>query len=682
MDKFKSIKLRSFLVGISFIFMIVNSFSAKKVVLFHGNYTESVPKNIAANINYIETMPLDGIVILPAPDCDNVMKKGGVVTYTSVYDNNLKLTQGIFKKFNYNWAAIFTDKPGDFFNNAAWNVVINNWRMFARACKAAGLVGIYFDNEEYHEKIWDYPAAVDSSSKYTLEQYRAQARLRGKQCMQACIEEYPNIEVTCIYGAYISEPRLPGWFLGFNYGALMGAFVVGMTEATVGNQAFVHDGGEVYKYRTQSQFTMSYNWRKDTIATDAHNSPNIPTSLRPYWKQKVKISQGLYTETWPDANYPMNPTIMRSCMEYALRACDDYVWLFPDWPQNWLIPPGTNAQPWLSAIAGARLAVNSGLSFNCATTTVVSAGSPFAFTISYENFTGSPASLVYTKKPSWITATNGNPAISGTAPTTSRIDTLTAIVSAGTKADTLNLSITIAQYFIFEAEQGTIQSPMQIIKDPAASNGQYITTPAGTGNTINPKTEAAYSFNAPQTGTYYVWLLTFTQTINPAANYGTFVGFNGTFTKPGAYNINANQYEWVMYPKSFNLAVGSNQLILGHGNEQIRIDKIIITNSSERLLPEGVTGLISKNKTLKNPQKLNLNIHPNTIDFIGNFGNPIQLKVVDIMGRKVWSYNNEEYNNAGRIVWDNSKVSNGMYFVFCESQKGYSSEIQRITLAR
>lgn len=685
MNKFKN-KVRPFLIGIFFVFVAGNSFSTKKVVFLHENYVEAGPKNIVANINFIESMPFDGMVILASPDCDNVMKKGGVVTYTSVYDNNLKSIQGIFKKFNYNWAEIFTHKPGDFFDNAGWNVCINNWRMFARAVKAAGLKGIIFENEVYNgEKIWDYPSAVDSSSKYSLEQYRAQARLRGKQCMQACIEEYPNIEVTCIYGAYISEPRLPGWFLGFNYGALMGAFVVGMTEATVGKQAFVHDGGELYKYRTQSQFTMSYNWRKDTIATDAHNSPNIPASLRPYWKQKVKISHGLFNKTWPDASYPMDPTIMRKCLEYALRTCDDFVWFYPDWPDNWLIPPGIAAQSWLSAIAGARMAVNGGIHFTCGDVATIATGAPFTFTVKYENLETTPASLTYLKKPSWVNATNGNINITGTAPSVPMTDTLIAVASTGVFRDTLRLSIVVSSYFTFEAESGILAAPMQIVNDANASKGQCIITPAGSANTIFPKAEATYNFNAPTSGNYYVWIKTLSPSVGSTNNYGTFIGLNGTFFKPGLINRTANQYEWLKSPQIFVMNAGANQIIVGHGNEQVKIDQIVITNSPENVIPNELPSRIKNNRS-ELSQKLNLSIQILPSGKIQLVGQDVglenyRLSVRDILGRKIWS---NQGNKADDFVWNltNSKIGKGIYCVMLQQKNGNHIENGKFTLVK
>lgn len=680
--------MRTLFCGILTILLAGNALSAtKKVILLHHNTDHQAP-NIAKNVSYIETLPIDGMEVMADPASHEAMNKGSSVSYTNIYDENLKLIQGKFSKVVNNYVVIFVGKPADYFDNGSWKLVVNNWRLFTRAAKAAGLKGIFYDNEGY-SGIWnymyDYPTRVDSSSKYTMQQYRDQTRLRGKQCMQACIEEFPNIEVMVYHGPYFSEPKSPD---GGNaqWAELMGSFFVGMYEATINTQAYIYDGGECsYSYRTADRFQSSYDWRKTVIASASNNSPNIPVELRASWPQKVKISFGLYKQ---DGTAPaMSPTVCRNVLEYALRTCDDFVWFYGNWNEVWLAPPGTALQSWLPAISGARGAANSGISFNCPNNMSVETGGKFSFTFTYDNFTGSTATLTYPKKPSWITATNGNATITGTAPTSARTDTVTAIVSAGSSSDTLKLTINVVQYTVIEAETGTLTSPMQIGNDAAASGGRHITAPAGAGNTIFPKTEATYTFNAPSSGNYYVWLKVYIPSINSSANYGTFIGFNGKFVKPGIANQNTGQYEWIFCPTPNSLTAGPNQLILGHGNEQVRIDKIIITNSPDPQLPAGMTSSLPQDKKNINQQKKNLSIRimPNGgVQFLGAAGlEGTHLSVRDIFGRERWSNQGERSNG---IIWTpgsgSSRISNGVYFVMLQQRAGSSSEVGKFTLAR
>lgn len=673
--------MRSLLCGILLVLIAGISFSGTKKVIFIHHQTEHTPANIVANLSYIETLPFDGISIQADPAAHNIMSPNSALTYASIYDNNLKLVQGIFKKFTDNYAVVFVSKPGDFFNDKAWNVVVNNWRLFARAAKAAGLKGIVFDNEAYSLQLLNYPANVDSSSKYTLQQYRDQARLRGKQIMTACVEEFPDIKIMSYHGPYVSEPK----FTLMNQGMinLVGAFFTGMVEGS-GTSGYNISGGEVYGLRTVAEFESHYQWVKYTIASAANNSPNIPTALRADWSNKVGISFGTYNTTYP-AGVTMNPTILRTTLENALRRCDDFVWFYVNWSEIWLTPPGTTAQqPWLAAISGAKAAVNSGIYLTCPTQASVQMGSNFSFTITFDNFTGAAASLTYVKKPSWVSA-NGNATLTGTAPNVPSQDTVTVVVSAGGKSDTLNLAIMTSAYYMLEAESGNLVAPMQIGSDPLASKGQYISIPAGTGNTISPKIEATYSVNIPTTGAYYVWLRIYKQLINPSGNYGTFVGFNGTFGKPGIANRSAGQYEWVIGSPVFNLTAGSNQLILGHGNEQVRIDKIIITNSPLAQLPLNLTSSLpgEKKGSIQNKNNLSIRIMPNgSMEFLGGMAGS-EISIRDILGREM-GFGQEI--KSGVWVWNpkngNSRICNGTYFVLLQQKQEAKSEIKKFTLAK
>jgi len=132
-----------------------------------------------------------------------------------------------------------------------------------------------------------------------------------------------------------------------------------------------------------------------------------------------------------------------------------------------------------------------------------------------------------------------------------------------------------------EAENGIINSPMQIETDSLACNGKYITTPEGTGNTTNPSAEAIYNVDIKQSGDHYIWLLIYGPSGNNDALY---IGPNGAYDR--VYPSQSGQYEWVQVEvehKSGNYAhhlnAGINRIAIGHGEELARADKILITDS-------------------------------------------------------------------------------------------------------
>jgi hypothetical protein len=254
---------------------------------------------------------------------------------------------------------------------------------------------------------------------------------------------------------------------------------------------------------------------------------------------------------------------------------------------------------------------------------------------------------------------------------------LTIVATAGAAKETFKVIVTVNSRILIEAESGITAAPMQIKEDPDASGGKCITTPAGTGNTISPRDTTKYSVNIQQAGTYYVWLRVFAPAINPSLNHGTFVGFNGVIKKPGIANIIAGRYEWVMGSSDgFILKAGANQFILGHGNEQVQIDQIIISNSPVAQLPQ--TGIINPNsKFLSNIGKsgLEMNFSGNAINFLVNLeqGGDLKLQTFNIAGQKIWEQTLEKCT-AGlkQITLDKRLIKNGVYMTEFINNKVHS----------
>ncbi len=306
------------------------------------------------HIDYIESLPFDGMVInIPATWYAMLAEP---LSYRWIYDDWLEPLKGIYSRFTRNFVRAVVRSPGDVFDDAAWAVVVENWRRLARAAKAAGLRGIHFDNEEYFERWQNYPEDYGSPSR-SLAAYRQQTRLRGRQIMAAVVEEFPGVEVFFLHGPYLSEPKTPYAVRrdqagGAEYHELRGSFFVGFVEGA-GRRGKVIDGGEVYQYCTESDFQTSYRWRKYGIASQKTNCAFIPPYLRSSWAERVGISFGVYNQSWPDPQEDrMNPSIAKTTLTNALRRCDEYVWFYAE-RDDWLMEGGA-PEKWVEAVRLAR----------------------------------------------------------------------------------------------------------------------------------------------------------------------------------------------------------------------------------------------------------------------------------------------------------------------------------------
>jgi hypothetical protein len=302
-------------------------------------------------------------------------------------------------------------------------------------------------------------------------------------------------------------------------------------------------------------------------------------------------------------------------------------------------------------------------------------GSGFAASLSITPSSGSVSQNIYVRfTPTTVKSYTGN---------------ITHVSSGATSINVvlsgIGVSATPAEkYYPVEAENGVISFPFIKGRDRNASGRKYIYVFAGAGNTTTPKVEAAYSISIMDAGNYYVWLRIYTPALSV---YGTFVGFNGVLDANPVLSRSAGVYEWVKSGSVFALSAGTNKFTLGHGNEQTRIDKIIITNSSSSALPSSVTGKYAKVLTNMSVTA-NLNSSGKT-DFVADLpeSGDFNLKVLNASGQKIWHYNQTQADPGFYSVsWEkgirqtNFKLQSGIYFTVLE-QKG-NQVIQKFMIVR
>jgi hypothetical protein len=256
-----------------------------------------------------------------------------------------------FTNLTQNFAAVFSGRPPDFFND--WSIIVRNFGDLARAAHEVGLKGVYFDNENYFSPWSHYPLGVEYPN-LNLRAYQEQARLRGRQVMEAMVAQFPDIVVISLHGPYISEPKAPAplfpqWS---TTNQLMGPFFCGFLEGA-GKRATCVDGGRLYHLRTPKEFQDSYTWRKTGIAQDKVGSDFIPAPLRAAWPFKINIAFGIYDKPFGQAD--MDPELLRPTLANALQQSDRYTWLHVE-RLSFLRPSksGGAGEAWLNAVRQAR----------------------------------------------------------------------------------------------------------------------------------------------------------------------------------------------------------------------------------------------------------------------------------------------------------------------------------------
>jgi hypothetical protein len=319
------------------------------------------PQFIADNLAFLESQPFNGMAVYVADDpvsgtnVTTQLMTDAAMSYSAISTILDPIRNLPFTQLRDNFAFIIANDPPDFFDD--WSTLVQNLANLARAMKEAGLRGIFFDNEQYFTPWAWYPDGV-AYPQFTLDQYRAQALLRGRQVMEAMLTEFPDIVVLSLHGPYLSDPysmQQMGFQGVFPYYELIGPFFVGfLQEAGVPGRCV--DGGELYWFRGDQDFLDSYNLRRSGIASDAANSPIIPAALRPSWPGLTTIGFGVIDTPFetPFVQVDMTPAIMTATLSNALEHADRWVWLYTE-GRTFLTPEsaGGATKDWVDAVRAA-----------------------------------------------------------------------------------------------------------------------------------------------------------------------------------------------------------------------------------------------------------------------------------------------------------------------------------------
>jgi hypothetical protein len=322
-----------------------------------GN-TIPTPSFVAANQVFLESQPFDGLVVYLKKSSINVNLTLGVMKDTAISYDTMMTVLGPMASLNFttlkeNVGLIMGSTPPDFFDD--WSVVIQNYANLAKAAKDSGLKGLCFDNEQYHAPWGNYSSLTKYAATKSLADYEVQARLRGKQVMEAMVAQFPDLVFMTLHGPYVSEPdapaslQFPQWQ---SSNELLGPFYAGNLEGA-GSAACVIDGGELYTLRTAEDFQLSYGWRRNDLPSEAVNCSFIPSSLRSEWADRSSIGFGVYDVAFGGA--AMNSTILRSTLANALRQADRYAWFYAE-ASTYLLPSdaGGASATWVDAIRLAK----------------------------------------------------------------------------------------------------------------------------------------------------------------------------------------------------------------------------------------------------------------------------------------------------------------------------------------
>ncbi len=241
-----------------------------------------------------------------------------------------------FRRFSHNFLR-FNTTPADidwFDDHAA---VVQNARLAARVAREGKSRGLLFDIEQYNAPLFDYRKQRDAKTK-PWEAYAAQARLRGREVMEAFQQGFPDLTVFLTFGYCLPWGQSQGGkkpLSECSYG-LLAPFLDGMVEAAKGKTRIVDGHESSYGYKDPAQFPAAYRAMKEELLP-------IVASPKDY-ARVLSLGFGIWLDhDWrkagwnaddPAKNY-FAPEPFGATVRKALETADEYVWIYTETPRWW-----------------------------------------------------------------------------------------------------------------------------------------------------------------------------------------------------------------------------------------------------------------------------------------------------------------------------------------------------------
>lgn len=319
----------------------------KKKKLIDLSWSNPTVEFLAEHVREMEeSTPLDGLTVRFNPVSPTGTRSGSAAMSKDPWEyewfaKSIELYKRItFEKFTDNfYYTVVSPGNADWFNDADWSAVCNNYGIAARIAKETGMRGILLDIEEYATRFWDF-STIKTGQTYD-EAYRI-ARRRGQEWGRAVFGAYPEIAILALhmmsYGNASSSLTVPF----FN-----GVFEVIPATATL------HDGleGASYSAKKNNDYSLML---VDLALTFL---PRVESANYAKYRTQVKLAPGYYLDgmytaapdsTWRQRLMPelgQDPLgFFRNNLMSGMKVADEFVWIYGELGSWWKGSPHPRAQ--------------------------------------------------------------------------------------------------------------------------------------------------------------------------------------------------------------------------------------------------------------------------------------------------------------------------------------------------
>jgi len=334
-------------------------------------------QRLRQNLAEMEKRPFDGVVFVAVgqtAEAKPCALRGAFVDqpwqkawFQSCVDD-LKACR--FEKCTDNFVSLGAN-PGnvDWFDDAGWKNVVDHWRIAAWIVKQAGVKGILFDPEPYTPPYAQFRYHSQAhADRHSFDDYYAKARQRGREVMQAIVEESSEITIFSYFANSItatatgrSDPRPALESLGYG---LYPAMVDGWLDVAPPTVTLVDGCESAYRFNSEREFLEA------GLKIRGDCQELVSPENRAKYRAAVQVGFGIYLDAYWNpkdsewGNWYIDglgePRVdrLRANVQTALRVADEYVWIYGEKFRWWPTPHGgVKPESWPEALPGCEEAL-------------------------------------------------------------------------------------------------------------------------------------------------------------------------------------------------------------------------------------------------------------------------------------------------------------------------------------
>jgi hypothetical protein len=274
-----------------FLSLTTNASAERMVKLIHFGWDNPTIASLPQMLEKFGASPFDGISVT-ATAHDRVFTVNALPD--TAYDGDdvilAKLKPGQLSN-SYLVIHAATDGVFDWTDDQHWSSVLKNTRSLARLAHRGSFKGLVFDMEPYGKNPWDY-ATQPSHGKFAFAAFQDIVQKRGEDMLRAMQEEFPGLDVFCLYGlsamtSLLDDPSAQMSEQGYG---LWPAFFGGWIKAAAPPTRIIDGNEPSYYYTSEKNFSASKN------RINAELAQFLKPELRADYKQKISLGQAVFLD--------------------------------------------------------------------------------------------------------------------------------------------------------------------------------------------------------------------------------------------------------------------------------------------------------------------------------------------------------------------------------------------------